>query len=290
MNLKQWEKQDSSLKINYLKNEDALRIVKIRKVKKETPTVKTLTFYDEKCVSAKPGQFIMVWIPNIDEIPISIALTNEKGLITIAIKKVGEATEALHNLTPKDKIGIRGPYGTFFSNYLNEEVIIAAGGVGIAPLMTVIKDLATFKNKAKIIFGAENKRELLFLKLIEEIILNKPFLEFIPVTIDGSYGVKSDVVNILKEKLKGFKGQVLTCGPEPMIYKIFKLCIKKGIKLQASLERIMKCGIGVCGSCDLAGFRVCKDGPVFNIELLKRMSEELGVYKRDYSGNLIELT
>ncbi|MEM2776191.1 MAG: hypothetical protein QXU83_02825 [Candidatus Bathyarchaeia archaeon] len=75
-----------------------------------------------------------------------------------------------------------------------------------------------------------------------------------------------------------------------MIYKIFKLCIKKGIKLQASLERIMKCGIGVCGSCDLAGFRVCKDGPVFNIELLKRMSEELGVYKRDYSGNLIELT
>jgi dihydroorotate dehydrogenase electron transfer subunit len=288
--LKQWEKQDSSLKINLLKNNCGPRIVEIKKVKKETPTVKALTFHDEKCALAKPGQFIMVWIPNIDEIPISIALTNEEDLVTIAVKKVGEATEALHNLTFKDKIGIRGPYGTFFSNYLNDEVIIAAGGVGIAPLMNVIKDLATFKRKAKIIFGAENKRELLFLKEIKKLIFNKPFLNFIPATLDGSYGVKSDVASILEEEIKDFKGQVLTCGPEPMIYKIFKLCIKKGVKLQASLERIMKCGIGVCGSCELAGFRVCKDGPVFNLNLLKLMKKELGFYKRDFSGNLIKLT
>ncbi|MBS7655058.1 dihydroorotate dehydrogenase electron transfer subunit [Candidatus Bathyarchaeota archaeon] len=289
MNLKQWGKQGFSLKIKLLKN-DELRIVKLRKVKDETQTVKTLTFYDEKCASAKPGQFIMVWIPNVDEVPMSIALTSKNGLVTIAVKKVGDATEALHNLTFKDKIGVRGPYGTFFTNYLNsKEVIIAAGGTGIAPLMNVIKDLSVFKRSAKIILGAENKQELLFLKEIKKLTLNKPFLKFIPATIDGSYGVKSDVVSVVKEEIKNFHGQVLTCGPEPMIYKIFKLCVKKGIKLQASLERIMKCGVGVCGSCDLAGFRVCKDGPVFNIQSLKLMEEELGFYKRSFSGELIKI-
>jgi len=287
--LKQWEKQDFSLKTDFLKNCEP-RIVEIKKVKKETPTVKTLSFYDEKCALAKPGQFIMVWIPNIDEIPMSIALTNKKGLVTIAVKKVGEATEALHNLTFKDKIGIRGPFGTFFSNYLDdEEVIVAAGGTGIAPLMGVIKDLAKYKKRAKIIFGAENKQELLFLKEIKKIIFNKPFLKFIPVTLNGSYGFKGDVVSIVENEIKKFNGQILTCGPEPMIYKIFKLCIKKKILLQASLERIMKCGIGICGSCDLAGFRVCKDGPVFNLNALKMMREELGFYKRDSSGKLIKL-
>jgi dihydroorotate dehydrogenase electron transfer subunit len=287
--LKQWGKQDFSSKIEALKNNE-LRIVKLKKVKKETPTVKTLIFHDEKCALAKPGQFIMIWIPNIDEIPMSIALTNKNGLVTIAVKKVGDATEALHNLTSKDKIGVRGPYGTFFTNYLNvKEVIIAAGGTGIAPLMNVIKDLSVFKKKAKIIFGAENKQELLFLKEIKKLTLNKPFLKFIPATIDGSYGVKSDVATIVEKETERFHGQILTCGPESMIYKIFKLCIKKNMKLQASLERIMKCGVGICGSCDLAGFRVCKDGPVFNIQSMKLMKEELGFYKRSFSGEIVKL-
>lgn len=264
--------------------------MRIEEVESETPTVKALTFRDERCASAKPGQFVMVWVPGVDEVPMSVALTRG-SLATIAVKKVGEATQALHSLKPGDKIGVRGPYGTHFSlTPPRGETLVAAGGTGIAPLMGAIERLAKSGGKAKVILGAESKAELLFLREIEKIASANPSLKFIPVTEDGSYGVKGDVAAVVaSEAAGGFRGRILTCGPEPMIHKIFKFCAERRIPLQASLERVMRCGVGLCGSCDIAGFRVCRDGPVFNHRALSLMNGELGAYKRDFTGKLVKI-
>ncbi|HID17033.1 TPA: dihydroorotate dehydrogenase electron transfer subunit, partial [Candidatus Bathyarchaeota archaeon] len=161
---------------------------------------------------------------------------------------------------------------------------------GIAPLIGAIERLARSRRRAKVILGAESKAELLFLRKIEEAALTNPSLKFIPVTEDGSYGVKGDVAAAVEsEAARGFRGQILTCGPEPMIRKILKFCAKRKIPLQASLERVMRCGIGLCGSCDVAGFRVCKDGPVFDLQALNLMVGELGAYKRDLAGKLVKI-
>ncbi|MGC8961538.1 MAG: dihydroorotate dehydrogenase electron transfer subunit, partial [Candidatus Bathyarchaeia archaeon] len=82
---------------------------------------------------------------------------------------------------------------------------------------------------------------------------------------------------------------ILACGPELMLSRLLEIACAHRLNLQASLERIMKCGIGICGSCDIAGYRVCKEGPVFNISRLQEMMEELGKTRRNHSGRKIKV-
>jgi dihydroorotate dehydrogenase electron transfer subunit len=260
-----------------------LRIVKIQDVKKENPTVRTFTFNDKLCAKAEPGQFVMVWIPGVDEIPMSLSAIGPNGLASITVAHVGEATKALHQRKRGDALGIRGPYGNGFT-LTDGKTMIVGGGTGLAPLMPLTEKLAELSTKITLLFGAETKDKLLFLDRIGRT-LSKGNAEIIATTEDGSYGLKGVVTAQAERKLAKIRfDMIYACGPEQMMYKMFLLAEQHNTPLQASLERIMRCAIGLCGSCVIGKLRVCKDGPVLTSEQLREVKDEFGRFKRDFQG------
>jgi dihydroorotate dehydrogenase electron transfer subunit len=262
------------------------RITRILEIKTESPTVKTFTFKDKTCTKAKPGQFLMLWIPSVDEIPLSILDADEEGNVSVAVKRVGEATQALHNKKVGDLIGLRGPFGNSFT--LKEgKILMIGGGIGIAPLWFLAKKLAPKTSELTFIIGAKTKEELLFMEKIKKFCKEENLLA---TTDDGSYGVKGLASELSESILTKEKyDAVYACGPEQMIRKVFETAGKTGISMEASLERLMRCAIGLCGSCVIGKYRVCKDGPVFNSYQLREVKAELGISKRDFSGKRIPL-
>lgn len=262
---------------------NTLRVTSILSVQAESPTVKTFTFKDGLCAKAKPGQFLMLWIPGVDEIPLSI-MNVEGSQVSIAVKAVGEATCALHALKVGDKIGVRGPFGSFFTENLGR-VLMVGGGTGAAPLLFLAKRLSARAKRLTVIMGAKTKSELLFLDQFTGLCTAQGM---VAATEDGSYGLKclaTEPVATLLEK--DVFDMIYVCGPEPMIRQVFFLAEKHGIPMEASLERLMRCGIGLCGSCVIGKYRVCKDGPVFSEAQLREVKDELGVSKLDFCGNEI---
>ena len=221
----------------------------------------------------------MIWIPGVDEIPMSVSYIT-KNVKGITFRKVGDATKALFNLKEGDKIGIRGPYGNGFK-FNGKKILFVGGGTGIAMMASAVEQ-ATKKNiSATVILGAKSKKELFF-----EDRIKKYGVEVHITTDDGSQGHKGFTTD-LAEKLisKNKYDLVLTCGPEIMMKKLVEIC--GNIPFQASLERYMKCGIGICGQCTVGkGLRVCEEGPVFDGKTLKNI-EDFGVFKRDAAGRKI---
>ena len=270
----------------YLNAVNRLRIVKIQEVKVESPTVKTFIFQDKLCAKAEPGQFIMVWIPGVDEIPLSLSTITPNDLTSITVAQVGEATKALHQRKRGDVIGIRGPYGKGFT--LTEgNVMIAGGGTGLVPLMPLTEKLVKLSTKLTFLLGAKTKDELLFLDRIGQM-LSKVNAEMVATTEDGSYGLKGIVTDQAEQKLAKEKfDMIYACGPEQMMHKMFLLAEQYHMPFQASLERIMRCAMGLCGSCVIGKLRVCKDGPVVTSEQLRTVKKEFGKFKRDFQGRKI---
>jgi dihydroorotate dehydrogenase electron transfer subunit len=266
-----------------------LRIVKLESIMQETPTVKSFYFYDKFCMDAQPGQFVMLWIPGVDEIPLSISSISSDGVVSVSVKRVGEATEALHRKTRGTYIGVRGPFGNGFKLSAGN-ILIIGGGTGLAPLSFLAEKLV-HKQPRKITFllGAKTKRELIFYERIKKT-LSKLDASMLTFTEDGSYGTKGLVTDQLQQLFHTEKfDMVYACGPEAMIKKVFEHTENYGVTLQASLERLMRCAIGICATCDIGGYRVCTDGPVFVSEQLRKMQNELGLFKRDFNGKKIPL-
>ncbi len=262
------------------------RTTQLLNIKKGSPTVKTLTFKDKRCAKAKPGQFLMLWIPGIDEIPLSILDAEKNGAVSVAVKKVGEATKALHKLEAGEIIGVRGPFGNSFT-VKRGKVLIVGGGTGLAPLLFLTRKLAVEKAKIFVVMGAKSKEELLFKEAFEKICGKENILA---TTEDGSYGVKGLATTPLEEILDKEKfDMIYTCGPEKMMRKVFDLAEKYGIAMEAGLERLMRCAIGLCGSCVIGKYRVCRDGPVFTAAQLREVKGEFGVSKRDFDGKRMPL-
>ena len=253
------------------------KVTKIIEIKKENSVVKTLLFgYPEKTI---PGQFFMIWIPGIDEIPMSASYF-DNGVKGITFKKVGEATRALFELKDGDKIGVRGPYGNGFK--INEKrILFVGGGTGIATIAPAVKEAANKSIYSTVVIGVKNKNELFF-----EDRLKKYGAEVHVSTDDGSKGYKGLASDLAVEILSDTKfDSVITCGPEIMMKKLFEIC--DSIPFQASLERYMKCGIGICGQCCVGkGMRVCEEGPIFDGKTLKNI-KDFGVFKRDAAGRKV---
>jgi dihydroorotate dehydrogenase electron transfer subunit len=250
------------------------KIVRIIETKKETKNIKTIRFKYNKRI--RPGQFFMVWIPGIDEIPMSASYTdNLKG---ITVEQVGEATKVLFKMEKGDKIGIRGPYGNCFK-IQKEKTLFVAGGTGIIPVASLVKKIK--KKKAVVVFGVKTKNDLFFINRI------KKSSKLLVSTDDGSFGYHGFASDLAKKILEKERfDQIITCGPEKMMKKILELGLEYKIPVQASLERHMKCGIGICDSCAIDGWHVCKDGPVFDNKKLGKM-KDFGRFKRDASGRRV---
>jgi len=264
---------------------NTLRITRIESVKTENPTTKTYTFTDPQCAKAQPGQFLMLWIPTIDEIPLSI-MNTEDNSVAVTVKNVGAAPRHLHTMKQGDIIGVRGPFGNHFTQH-SGNVLLIAGGTGIAPLLYLAKQLAVKAKRLSFIMGAKTRNELLFLNQLEPLCTEQPTA----TTEDGTYGLKclatQPLEQLLAEKGTAKIDMVYACGPERMTRQVFNLTEKHGVQMEASLERLMRCGIGICGSCMIGKYRVCKDGPVFNSKRLRKVKDELGISKLGFDGNRI---
>lgn len=255
-------------------------IYRIKEIKKETP--KSVSLIIKGRIGAKPGQFIMLWLPKYDEKPFVIS-KQKKDSFSITIEEKGDFTKRLFRIKPMEKIGIRGPFGHGFT--IKDNSIIVAGGLGMAPAISLVKCI---KNSI-IIQGARSKEHLLFLKdkdILKSIEKNKN--KIIYCTDDGSFGIHGFTTDVLKDMIHKKTACVYTCGPEIMIKKVFDICESHNIECQASLERFMKCGIGICGSCSINDRLVCKDGPVFCSKQLRKLTE-LGKFARLKSGKKVPI-
>ncbi|MDC0194499.1 dihydroorotate dehydrogenase electron transfer subunit [Candidatus Nitrosopelagicus sp.] len=262
-------------------------ICTIERVVDETPTVRTLYFHDKVLAHVEPGQFAMVWIPGVNELPMSVMISEKRDEAGLTVRKRGESSTALYNLKVGDKIGVRGPYGNSFKR-IDGKILLIGGGTGLVPLMRLIKfsnpDWTT--NQITVLMGSKTKEEVFFEDTANKMVKTKYLDEIVPVTEDGSYGEKGYVTDVLEKLLeKNTYDAIYTCGPELMMYKVVKLANEKGIFVQASLERMMKCGVGICGSCCVNEDLVCRDGTVFDGQHLAK-NTEFGHFERTKSGIL----
>ena len=241
----------------------------ITKVVDETPTIRT--FFFDTYFELIPGRFVMVWIRGVDEIPMALSYEN-----AITVQKVGPATSALFELEECDSFGIRGPYGTGFE-IKNGSIMLIAGGVGAAPLAPLAEKISSNGAKITTLLGARTGDELLFRERFESV------GELKVATDDGSEGEHGYVTELLEAQEN--HDQIYCCGPEIMMKKV--LDIVEPSRTQLSLHRYIKCGIGICGACCVDGLRVCRDGPVFSGDVLKKT--EFGVFRRNECGERVRV-
>ena len=268
-------------------------ICTIERVVDETPTVRTLYFHDSVLDDVLPGQFAMVWIPGVNELPMSVMVGKDHFEVGFTVRKRGESSTALYNLKVGDKIGVRGPYGNSFDIKADNTLLLIGGGTGLVPLMRLIKYAGALSDytvpEITVLMGSRTKEEVFFEKVAKELTPRDSYVKVISVTEDGSYGEKGYVTDVLEKLLEeNTYDAIYTCGPELMMYKVVKLANEKGIFVQASLERMMKCGVGICGSCCVNEDLVCRDGTVFDGQHLAK-SSEFGHFQRTKSGILEEI-
>lgn len=255
------------------------RIAEIIDSRTENQNIKTI-FFDFPGDIA-PGQFFMIWIPGVDEVPMSVSYI-EENVKGITFKRVGEATNSLFETENGVRVGIRGPYGNGFE-LKGKSILFVGGGTGIAMLAPAVEAAIRNKISSTIVIGAKTKDELFFEKRFE-----KCGCKVYVTTDDGSHGEKGYATDFAKKLIsKGCFDSILTCGPEIMMKKLHGM--SKGANFQASLERYMKCGVGICGQCCIGeGIRVCVEGPVFDGNILSKI-EDFGSFKRDPSGKRVNI-
>lgn len=254
--------------------------LKIQKVVVETPTTKSFVFAHKPDV--KPGQFFMVTDFERGEKPFSVSSLTD-STFSITIRSLGKFSSYLNEFNEGDTLYFRGPYGTPFTLPTKfKNIAIVGGGCGTAPLRFLMQTL--WKKNIRIITfinGAKTRNELLYRQRLDEMNIRSIF-----VTDDGSEGKMQNSAQALEELLDKEKFDLLyTAGPEMMLKSVHEVAVRHKLKGQFLLERYMKCGIGICGSCtvDPAGIRLCVEGPVLDTEQLTGMAE-FGNYHRDATG------
>ena len=197
------------------------------------------------------------------------------------VRRHGPSSSALYNVKEGEQIGVRGPYGNSF-DIRRGNILLVGGGTGLVPLMRLLTHL-DLPHSVTFLMGAQTKEEVFFDGLAESI-LDSLRHNIIVTTDDGSMGRKGFVTDAAEELLQQEKyDAVYTCGPELMMYKVVQSAVSRDIFVQASLERVMKCGTGICGSCCMDADLVCKDGTVFDGHHLAS-SREFGNTFRTKSG------
>ncbi len=259
-------------------------MVKLKRIERENERHRTYYFEFDKASKAKPGQFLMVWLPEIDEKPISLSKISEKE-IGITVQCKGKWSESICSIPEGKQIGVRGPYGNGYSTEGIKSAIIVAGGCGTAPIRPLVDKCIADGIETRLVMGAQNKSGLLFESEMKEKLGDNLYI----TTDDGSAGTKGFTTTVLGEQIAKEKPEmVFSCGPEIMLKAVLGMCEKAGVKCQLSLERYMRCGFGVCGQCAMNELLICKDGPIFSGEVLAK-SSEFGNIARLKSGLEVSL-
>ncbi|AKG90725.1 dihydroorotate oxidase B, electron transfer subunit [Geoglobus ahangari] len=224
--------------------------LRVERVVRHSERISTLYF--SKPILAYPGQFIMLNVFGYEEIPLSLSSPR-----SVTVKAVGETTEKIVSFEGGEVVGVRGPFGNPFSPTSGRALIIA-GGIGVAPLAFLHDFLKRCGAEIRVVYGVKNSDELALVERFDNVQI---------ATEDGSAGVRGTVLDLLEDMELNEYDKIYACGPEGMVRALLGFLKERGAveRAELSLERYMRCGIGVCGSCVIEnGLRVCADGPVFS--------------------------
>lgn len=258
--------------------------VAIREVYNDTRTIRTFVL-EARVADAQPGQFIMLWLPGVDEKPMSIAYPDP---LTITVDCVGPFTTALHQRKPGSLVGWRGPYGRGFRLYRERHALLISGGCGVGPMYFLAVRAHEQGISTTVILGARSALDMPYVERFEAL-----GVELLLATDDGSRGFHGYATDLAREWLdqqgsERLAPSVYACGPEPMLVAVHRLCRERGLPGQISVERYMKCGFGICGQCALDGLLVCRDGPVFEVEQLDGL-RDFGHFHRTATGRRLPI-
>ncbi|NQT05968.1 MAG: FAD/NAD(P)-binding protein [Candidatus Omnitrophica bacterium] len=258
-----------------------LNAAEIIDIKEETSNIKTFVLKPKKDMGFRTGQFIEVSIPGFGEGPFTPSSNhNEASRLDFTIMNVGKVTRGLHEMRKGDVVGLRGPYGMGYplKDFENKEILIVGGGVGLAPLRSLIyalfNDVKKYK-KILIKYGAKTPGDIIYKDEVDG--WSKDGRSEVTLTVDkgddkwnGNVGLVTTILDNLNMDLKDAVSVV--CGPPIMMkFATFKL-LDLGFKhedIYLSMEKNMSCGIGKCGHCRVGNFYACKEGPVFPYEKIK---------------------
>ena len=255
-------------------------IVRIAEIWDETRTIRTFVL-DADVEDAQPGQFVMLWLPGVDEKPIAIA---RPVPLTLTVARVGPFSTDLHRRKVGDQVGWRGPYGRGFFLDQDRRALLVAGGYGAAPLYFLAQEAVAQGGAVSVAIGARKALDLLYVERFEAL-----DVEVLVSTDDGSMGERGYVTDIVSRRMAEEPHlTVYACGPEQMLVALHRLCLEHGFPGQFSLERYMKCGFGICGQCALDDLLVCQDGPVLTVEQLDGL-RDFGSVHRSATGRALPI-
>ncbi|MDH3674131.1 MAG: dihydroorotate dehydrogenase electron transfer subunit [Anaerolineae bacterium] len=221
----------------------------------------TKTFVLAGALEASPGQFVMAWLPEFEDKPFSLANADP---LSLTIAAVGPFTQALHQLRDGDLLWVRGPLGQGYQlpTGAQKQLLLIGGGYGVAPLLFLAKRALAGGHRLSMIIGARTSADLLLIAEFEAL--------GIPVwltTEDGSAGrrgVATDAMSLAIDDIRQSLVMVYACGPTGMLQAVVAACEPHDLPVQLAWEAHMRCGIGLCGSCEVGqGWLTCLDGPVF---------------------------
>jgi len=258
-------------------------------VKQETPDVKTfgLKFVEQAVADSftyRPGQFVELTVFGEGEATFCISNSPaSKFGIECSVKKMGKVTQALHELSIGDTVGIRGPYGNGFlvESLKGKNLLFVAGGIGLAPLRSLLNyclDKRSDFEDIIIVNGARTSKDLVYKD--EYPVWEKAKDTKLHLTVDCQEDNWVCMVGVVPKILEQIKptcnnSVAIVCGPPIMIRYTLPVLLKLGFCAEAiitTLEAKMKCGLGKCGRCNLGPIYICKDGPVFSYARLKELN------------------
>ncbi len=251
----------------------------VREIRTENYRTKTFVF-DRALSEAQPGQYVMAWLPDVGEKPFSIAGGDPLALMVVA---VGPFSEALHRLRVGDRVWVRGPLGQGFA-LRGRHHLLVGGGYGVAPLLFLARTALAAGHTVDVCIGARTVEDVLLVEAFastdlvdqtDDPLKSVQSVEKLHITTeDGSLGERGLVTQAVEAVIATHRPDcVYACGPVPMLTALARQCREHNLPHQFSWEAHLRCGLGICGSCELdtqtrqaanipAGWLVCKDGPV----------------------------
>jgi dihydroorotate dehydrogenase electron transfer subunit len=239
------------------------RMARIVELVDEGSKVRTLVL--DLRLEAQPGQFVMAWLPGLDEKPFSLVRADP---VTLTIARAGPFSSTIQALGTGERLWLRGPLGRPFTlppverSGPGSPLLLVGGGYGVAPLHFVAERARLSGSTATMVIGARTAADVIFARRFEALGVRVAI-----TTDDGSMGQRGVATGAAERLLdEAVYGAIYACGPEPMLEAVERLARKLRLPAQLSYERYMRCGFGVCGSCAREGWLVCSDGPVRHVD------------------------
>ena len=244
-----------------------MQAFKITRIEQENPSTYTL-WLDSRLEDAKPGQFVMAWLPEVGEKPFSL---HSASPLALTISTVGPVSRAITSLENGARFWIRGPLGEGYQ-LQGKKHLLVGGGYGAAPLSYLAQEALSRGDDVVVCLGARSAKDLLLVDSLRQM-----GAEVLVATEDGSEGLQGLVTLHVAEQLAQNRPDCLyACGPTGMLKALFELCKTHQVPAQLSFEALTRCGVGLCGACELdetlcsylglpTGWLVCHDGPVAHL-------------------------